>query len=422
MDQAFKSKFKDSITFLPLNRQPEFVSHSQSSTKVKAKHKSQRKDVRRRRLREKGSKQIDRDFSSSTAASTTTTIKVEEEKGRVGEGSRSRLCLSVFLQGKKIARGFREIAFVATFLPFPFHLPFVLASGATNTNHNNNNNNNNEQDKQRARGFASGHKSNRRIKSSNRETSQSPILLLPSEEKITQIEDKGYCSSDNLDPTTCSTAYYDSETDNFVAALTTKQEQFESALKKEQVFRSEKSTETNTYRRDYSLVDSDELIDSSDLLSVQLVGIVLCLLVLLYLIHFIQRIMTNLLSKILGGSSSNLSDRRRSLASNARDQHGQREQQRQQQQHGQQQVGAPISQSHSSSTLNLPFRNSQSQIIPSSSSSSSSHSTSHNQHHQRRASRSSIHSLSSMLMSAITGNTSSSTNSNNGNYLLMLRE
>lgn len=140
---------------------------------------------------------------------------------------------------------------------------------------------------------------------------------------------------------------------------------------------------------------------SISLIGYQLLTLILGLLLLLYLFDVAQRLMTNLLSKILGGG-----ERRRSLANNAQ----QRGRQQGQQQEDPQMLQAGIAQSHSSSTLSLP-RNS-SPIIGASS-------------NQRRSSRSSIHSVSALFISAFTGGgggNSSAANSgqssmNNGNAL-----
>lgn len=139
---------------------------------------------------------------------------------------------------------------------------------------------------------------------------------------------------------------------------------------------------------------------SISLIGYQLLTLILGLLLLLYLFDIVQRLMTNLLSKILGGG-----ERRRSLANNAQQQRGR---QQGQQQEDQQLLQAGIAQSHSSSTLSLP-RNS-SPIIGASS-------------NQRRSSRSSIHSVSALFISAFTGGGNSSTansgqsSMNNGNAL-----
>lgn len=133
----------------------------------------------------------------------------------------------------------------------------------------------------------------------------------------------------------------------------------------------------------------------------QLLTLVCGLLVLLYLVDFAQRQMTNLLTKILGGSGPGNEQRRRSLVS------------------PNQSAGSStlirndnlpagnLALSHSSSTLNLPSQSSRlpPQTSPSSPSPSSSSST------HRRASRNSIQSLFNVLTAAVTSSSSSPSSS-----------
>lgn len=390
MEQAFKFQTNDSITLLPPN-QP-FVSNStiregnwSKLVPRKRKPKKQREQERGRE-NEKSSRQIkDRDLSSST------------EFSRLG------------YLGDKIAQGFRRkypIATAALLLPF-FYIfsPLAEATEPQQQHHQ-------QSDKQRARSLASAHKINRRhrSKSSNRESgSQSISLSLPGniEQEIAVTDDKSYCSSDshNQEQLTICSAIHDTETANILYTDTdslTKHQSSSSLSVVDRVF-VETIPAAKRQQQD-SLDDSDKIINLHSL-TIQLLAIVCSLLVILYLIHFIQKTMTNLLSKILGGggsgSTTNL-DRRRSLAGNVN--------QNQTTNSGQQ--ANTIAQSHSSSTLNLP-RNSSSSIHQQTNSSSSSNQHQSYQQHHRRASRSSVHSLSAMLISAITGGTNS--NSTNGN-------
>lgn len=133
----------------------------------------------------------------------------------------------------------------------------------------------------------------------------------------------------------------------------------------------------------------------------QLLTLICILLVLLYLVDFAQRQMTNLLTKILGGV-----ERRRSLATGSASSTSSMSTQPQ----TRQQAATPslgVAQSQSSSTLNLP-RNSSSSTVTATNSSGAG---------QRRTSRSSIHSLLGALTGAATAISGAN---NNGNQTLQL--
>lgn len=391
-EQAFKFETKDRITSLPFNWP--FV--SSLAIREGSLLKLEGRKRKRQRVRDKNSKElIGIDLSSSPEAAAASPSKQRDEGGYYSE---SRLG---YLRDK-IARGSRpKLPSAST----PLFLLFLYSWIATATEQQHQ-----QPDRQRARGSVFSHKTNRRhhSKSSNREsTSQSSLLssanLGQEIESHGLKEDENYCSNKedyNQGQLAICSAIHDIETTT-EAADTVTHRQSSSVI--HQVF--VKTTSATTKSQQDNLDDSNELINL-DSLVIQLVAIVCSLLAILYFVHFIQKIMTNLLSKILGGGSGSTSnlDRRRSLASNVN----------QHQTNSGQQAANAIAQSHSSSTLNLP-RNSSSSIHQTNSLTSPSSSNQSYQQHQRRASRSSVHSLSAMLMSAITGGATNSNSANNGN-------
>lgn len=132
---------------------------------------------------------------------------------------------------------------------------------------------------------------------------------------------------------------------------------------------------------------------SSSSIQSQLFALIGALLLILYLVNLVQRSMTNLLTKILGG------ERRRSLAGG-----GVASGATLDRAVGQQATGG-IAQSQSSSTLSLPPNSSPPSPQPQAAQG----------HQHRRASRSSIHSVSAMLLSAITSGLGSNSQTGNGN-------